>query len=85
MLAIDNNIAERAMRSVAIGRKNYLFAGSHEGAESAATIYSLIETCKALDINTFDYLRDVLKRLPTTLNSEIASLFPYNWKQTNQE
>lgn len=80
VLAIDNNIAERAMRSVVLGRKNYLFAGSDSGAESAATIYSLVETCKALEVNTFDYLSDVLRRLLNTLNSEIAMLFPCNWK-----
>lgn len=80
ILSIDNNIAERAMKSVVLGRKNYLFAGSHLGAQRAATIYSLIETCKALHINAFDYLRDVLARLPNTLNKDIAQLFPYNWK-----
>ena len=80
VLDIDNNAAERAMRSVVLGRKNYLFAGSDNGAENAAVIYSLIETCKALKINTFDYLTDVLKRLPTTLNSNITKLIPYNWK-----
>lgn len=80
VLSIDNNIAERAMKSVVLGRKNYLFAGSHEGAENAATIYSLIETCKALGINTHEYLSDVLARMPTTLNRDIDSLIPYNWK-----
>ena len=80
VLSIDNNIAERAMKSVVLGRKNYLFAGSHAGAKSAAVIYSLIETCKHLDINTFDYLSDVLKRLPTTLNKDIDSLLPYHWQ-----
>jgi len=80
VLAIDNNIAERAIRSVVLGRKNYLFAGSDQGATSAATIYSLIETCKLLNINSFDYLTDVLKRLPTTLNSDLKTLLPYNWK-----
>lgn len=80
VLSIDNNIAERAMKSVVIGRKNYLFAGSHAGATHAATIYSLIETCKTLGINTFDYFYDVLTRLPTTLNKDIQSLIPYNWK-----
>ena len=80
VLAIDNNIAERAMKSVVLGRKNYLFAGSHRGAENAAVIYSLIETCKALNINTFDYLSDVLARLPTTLSRDILSLTPQHWK-----
>ena len=60
--------------------KNFLFAGSHQGAEHAAVIYSLIESCKMLKINTFDYLKDVLQRLPTTLNKDISSLFPCYWK-----
>lgn len=79
-LAIDNNAAERAIKPIVIGRKNYLFAGSHQGAENAAVIYSLIETCKLLGINTFDYLKDVLERLPTTLMKNISDLFPQNWK-----
>lgn len=80
VLDIDNNRAERAIKPFVIGRKNFLFAGSHQGAEHAATIYSLIESCKMLNINTFDYFKDVLARLPTTLNKNIADLFPCNWR-----
>ena len=80
ILDIDNNQAERAIRPLVIGRKNYLFAGSDKGAENAAVIYSLIESCKMLDINPFNYLKDVLKRLPTTLSKDIAELFPCYWK-----
>jgi len=63
-----------------IGRKNYLFAGSDEGAKRSAIIYSLIETCKQNSINTFDYLRDVLTRLPTHKANKIHELLPYYWK-----
>ena len=80
ILNIDNNTAERAIKPVVIGRKNYLFAGSHEGAKNAAILYSLIETCKLNNINPFAYLRDVLTRLPTTLMKNLNSLLPYNWK-----
>lgn len=80
ILDIDNNRAERAIKPFVIGRKNFLFAGSHKGAEMAAVIYSLIASCKMLNINTFDYFRDVLQRLPTTLNKNIADLFPCFWK-----
>jgi len=80
ILNIDNNTAERAMKPVVLGRKNYLFAGSHEGAINAAIIYSIIETCKLNGINTFDYIRDVLTRLPTTLMKDLKQLLPYNWK-----
>ena len=62
-IALDNNPAERALRSVAIGRKNYLFAGSDRGAERAATLYSLIETAKLNGLDPEAYLRDVLGRI----------------------
>lgn len=78
-LDIDNNAAERLIKPVVIGRKNYLFAGSHLGAVNAAVIYSLIQTCKLLGINTFDYLKEVLEKLPTTLMKNIADLFPHQY------
>ncbi len=78
-LDIDNNKAERAMRRVAIGRKNWLFAGSDEGGKRAAIIYSILETCKQNGINTFDYLKDVLTRLPSAKQSDIKNFTPYNW------
>lgn len=80
ILNIDNNTAERAIKPVVLGRKNYLFAGSHEGAKNAAILYSLIETCKLIGINPFAYLKDVLTRLPTTLMKNLNQLLPYNWK-----
>lgn len=80
ILKIDNNTSERAMKSVVLGRKNYMFAGSHDGAATAAVIYSIIETCKLNHINTFTYLRDVLTRLPSTLIKDLVQLLPYNWK-----
>jgi transposase len=80
ILDIDNNRAERAIKPFVIGRKNFLFAGSHCGAEQAAVIYSLIESCKMMNINTLDYFKDVLTRLPTTLNKDISDLFPCYWK-----
>jgi transposase len=79
-LDIDNNKAERAMRRVAIGRKNWLFAGSDEGGKRAAIIYSILETCKQNGINTFDYLKDVLTKLPSAKQSEIKNFTPYNWQ-----
>ena len=81
-LDIDNNAAERMIKPVVIGRKNYLFAGSDKGAENAAVIYSLIQTSKLLGLNTFDYLKNVLEKLPTTLMKNIADLFPHNYLST---
>ena len=80
ILNIDNNTAERAIKPVVLGRKNYLFAGSHDGAKNAAILYSIIETCKLNGINPFAYLKDVLTRLPTTLNKDLNQLLPYHWK-----
>lgn len=80
ILKIDNNTSERAMKSVVIGRKNWLFSGSHEGAKRAAVLYSLIETCKLNGINPFYYLKEVLSKLPTTLMKDLHQLLPYNWK-----
>jgi len=68
------------MRPITIGRKNWIFAGSDRGGMAAATIYSLIETCKLNKINPYDYLSDVLARLPNTLHRDIKFLLPYNWQ-----
>lgn len=80
-LDIDNNRAERSIKPVVIGRKNYMFAGSDEGGKRAAIAYSIIETCKLNGVNTFDYLCDVLARLPNTLHKDLSTLLPYNWRQ----
>jgi len=79
-LAIDNNLSERVLRIVAIGRKNWMFAGSDAGAERAAVIYSLIASCKLCGIDPFAYLRDVLDRVSTHPASRIAELTPSGWK-----
>jgi transposase len=78
---IDNNAIERQMRPIAVGRKNYLFAGSNGGAEAAAIFYSLINSCKLNNINPRDYLCDVIRRLPTHPASRIAELLPHNWQR----
>src|SRR5438445_11945868 len=62
-LALDNNPAERALRGVAIGRKNYLFAGSDAGGRRAAAIYSLIESAKLNGLNPQHYIADLLARI----------------------
>lgn len=77
-LEIDNNAAERALRAVALGRKNYLFAGSDTGGERAAAIYSLIGTAKLNDRDPEAYLRMVLARIADHLVNRIQELFP--WK-----
>ena len=85
-LDIDNNAAERAMRPIAIGRKNYLFVGSNRGGHTAAVIYSLIESAKRHKLNPFEYLHDILQKLPDTKISDLEKFLPDKWKtaQTNQ-
>ena len=79
-LEIDNNIAERAIRGLAIGRKNWLFAGSDTGGQRAAAIYSLIETAKLNAINPEAWLADILPRIDDHPNKRLAELLPWNWK-----
>ena len=80
-LSIDNNAAEREMRPVALGRKNWLFAGSDEGGRTAATIYSLIRSATRHGLNVEYYLRSVLAHLPGTPQSELPHLLPDQWKK----
>jgi transposase len=84
-LEIDNNAAERALRVVALGRKNFLFAGSDRGGESAAAIYSLIGTAKLNDLNPETCLRDVLSRIADHPINRIEELLPWNLSAESPE
>lgn len=77
-IEIDNNTAERAMRSIAIGRKNWLFAGSDSGGHTAAIIYSIIETAKLNNINPWKYMQKVLATIQDYKAHKIADLLPWN-------
>ena len=83
-LALDNNPAERALRCVAIGRKNYLFAGSDAGGRRAAAMYSLIETAKLNRRDPQAYLADLLARIADHPAKRIAELLPWNWKPVDE-
>jgi transposase len=80
---MSNNATERAVRCVAVGRKNWTFAGSDEGGHRAAAIYTLIETAKLNDIDPQAWLADVLARLPDHPAKRIAELLPWNWRAQN--
>jgi transposase len=82
-LCMSNNAAERAVRCIAVGRKNWTFAGSDEGGRRAAAIYTLIETAKLNDIDPQAWLADVLARLPDHPAKRIAELLPWNWRRQN--
>lgn len=80
-LEIDNNLCENAIRPFALGRKNWLFNDTVRGVKAAAVIYSLIETCKANDVNTFEYLRHVLTEIPRLpQGSDLTHLLPWNYE-----
>ncbi len=81
-LAIDNNRAENQLCVVARGRKNWLFAGSFEGARRTALLYSLVQSCALADVPPFDYLKDVLLRVATHLQRLIHQLTPKGWAET---
>lgn len=76
---IDNNLVENAIRPIALGRKNYLFSGSHDSARNAAMIYSFFATCAKHQINPQQWLTDVLERLPDHPVNRLAELLPQNW------
>ena len=74
---IDNNIGENALRSVAVGRKNYLFFGSDKGGESAAIIYSLLVTCKQNEVEPEDWLREVIEKLNDWPSNQVHELLGF--------
>jgi len=84
LIEIDNNLVENAIRPTAIGKKNWLFFGSPDSGQDSAIIYSLLETCRKLDINPADYLRELFEALPTMDQKEAASWTPGKWKATRE-
>ena len=83
-LCMSNNAAERALRCIAVGRRNWTFAGSDQGGRRAAAIYTLIESAKLCDVDPQAWLTDILKRLPDHPAKRIDELLPWNWKQAHQ-
>ncbi|MDA3906437.1 MAG: IS66 family transposase [Bacteroidales bacterium] len=84
---IDNNLAENAIRPLALGRKNYLFCGNHDAAENAAIMYSLLGCCKTNDVNPRKWLTDVLTQIPkynSDYSLDLADLLPHNWKKSKK-
>lgn len=80
-IPIDNNLAERQLKAIALGRKAYLCAGSIKAAERAALFYTFVRTCMQHDVDPLAWLTYVLPRIATTRPSRYADLLPMNWKQ----
>jgi transposase len=83
-LQIDNNVAEREMKRVAIGRKNWMFAGSDQGGATAAVLFSVVSSCQRHGLDPFFYLRDVLANLPGLRPDQIDSLLPDRWAKAQK-
>lgn len=84
-LQIDNNPVERSIRPVTLGRKNYLFCGSHQAAKRTAMLYSLMGTCKLHDVNPYVWLKDIISRLPSHPTNRMEELLPHIWCKQNLE
>jgi transposase len=84
-LCMSNNAAERELRAVVVGRRNWTFAGSDEGGRRAAAIYTLIASAKLNDIDPQAWLADILVRLPDHPAKRIYELLPWNWPQRTCE
>ena len=82
---IDNNLVENKIRPIALGRKNYLFAGSHEAAERAAMVYSFMATCSLNGVNPQEWLEDVLNRIQSHTINRIGELLPAQWKLLREQ
>ena len=84
VLEIDNNLVENAIRPLALGRKNYLFAGSHDSAKRAAAIYSFFAMCRKEEVNPFEWLRFVFENIADTKVNQLHSLYPRHFKQAGK-
>jgi hypothetical protein len=76
---LDNNVAERAIRPLAIGRKNWMFIGSPDSGKATAILLSLVQTCRGLNINPREYLEDIMRRLMGHNSQKLQELLPDQW------
>lgn len=83
-ICMTNNAAERAVRGIAVGRRNWTFCGSDSGGQRAAVFYTLIETCRLNGVDPRAWLADVLTRIADHPAHRIAELLPWNWQAARQ-
>jgi transposase len=83
-IEIDTNLVENAIRPTKLGAKNWLFIGCREAGQRAAILYTIVENCRRLKIDTREYLEEVLTRLPGMKESEVVALIPANWLRARQ-
>jgi len=84
-LRMDNNPAERALRKVCIGKKNWMFVGSAKGGDTAAVLFSLVQTCRAINVNPVEYLEDIYNRLLDHPAKKLKELLPDRWLQIRNQ
>jgi hypothetical protein len=82
-IELSNNLVENRFRKLALGRRNFMFTKSEEGARNLAAVYSVLGTCELNGVNPFDYLCDLLEWLPARKANDITDLLPMNWKPSN--
>lgn len=80
-----NNLVENVIRPTAIGKKNYMFFGAEEAGQRNAIVYTLIANCRLHQVEPYEYLKDVLTRLPSATNQQLEKLTPKNWKAARQK
>ncbi|EIM72187.1 transposase IS66, partial [Nitritalea halalkaliphila LW7] len=78
-MEIDNNLVENAVRPLAVGRKNYLFAGSHDAAHMTAAMYSFMASCKRNGVDEREWLSDIFDRVQGIMHKDLFKLLPSNW------
>lgn len=81
---VDDNLVENSIRPVCVGKKNWLFFGSEEAGTRNAAVFTLIQNCRMHGIDPYTYLKDVLEKLPTTTNQQVAQLTPLKWKKARE-
>ena len=84
-ICLSNNAAERSVRGIAVGRRNWTFCGSDTGGHRAAVMFTMIETAKLSDVDPKAWLADVLARIPDHPAQQLDALLPWNWKAAREK